>query len=84
MLADGATDGRRRARDACACPAIGLLAGGRAQVEAAAATYAFVRFTATARRVLSRQRSVRATLRVKAVDRAGNKRFVSRPMTLRR
>ncbi|HVF77787.1 MAG TPA: thrombospondin type 3 repeat-containing protein [Solirubrobacteraceae bacterium] len=65
-------------------PASGLLAGGRAQVEAAASTYAFVRFTSAARRALSRQRRVRATLRVGAVDRAGNRRAISRLVTLRR
>lgn len=62
----------------------GLLASGRAQVEAAASTYAFLRFTPTARRALSRVRSVPATLRVEALDRAGNRRVVSRLVTLRR
>lgn len=74
---------RRRARR-LRLPSSGILASGRAQVEAAASTYAFVRFTRAARRVLFRQRSVPATLRVEAVDRAGNRRVVSKPLTLRR
>jgi len=74
---------RRRARR-LRLPSSGLVASGRAQVEAAASTYAFVRFTAAARRVLFRQRSVPATLHVEAVDRAGNRRVVRKPVTLRR
>ena len=74
---------RRRARR-LRLPGTGLVASGGAQVEAAASTYAFVRFTRTARRVLFRQRSVPATLHVTAVDRAGNRRAVTRAVTLRR
>ncbi len=74
---------RRRARR-LRLPASGLLASGRAQVEAAASTYAFVRFTAPARRALFRQRRVPATLHVEAIDRAGNRRVVRKPVTLRR
>lgn len=65
-------------------PSSGLVASGSAQVEAAASTYAFVRFTRAARRVLFGQRSVPATLRVVAADRAGNKRTVTKLVTLRR
>jgi hypothetical protein len=74
---------RRRARR-LRLPSSGLVASGRAQVEAAASTYAFVRFTPRARPVLFRQRSLPATLRIEAVDRAGNRRVVSKPLTLRR
>ena len=62
----------------------GIVGKGSAQVEAAASTYAFVRFTKAARRVLFRQRSVPATLRVTAADRAGNTRTATKRVTLRR
>jgi hypothetical protein len=62
----------------------GIVAGGAAQVEAAATTYAFVRFTKAARRVLFRQRGVNATLRVAATDRAGNRHTVTRAVRLAR
>jgi hypothetical protein len=61
-----------------------VVARGTAQVEAAASTYSFVRFTPAARRTLFRRRSVRATLHVTAVDRAGNRRAVTRRVTLLR
>jgi hypothetical protein len=62
----------------------GIVGSGSAQVEAAASTYAFVRFTKAARRVLFRQRRVPASLRVTAVDRAGNTKTATRAVTLRR
>jgi hypothetical protein len=61
-----------------------VVARGSAQLAAAGATYAFVRFERRARRVLWRQRSVRLTLRVVARDAARNDRTVVRRVTLRR
>jgi hypothetical protein len=46
---------------------------GSAQVERAASTYAFVRFSKAARRRLWRRSLTRLTLRTEAVDRSGNK-----------
>jgi hypothetical protein len=57
---------------------------GSAQVEAAAATYAFVRFDKRVRARLFKQRRARLTLRVAATDPAGNTRRMSEAITLRR
>jgi hypothetical protein len=75
---------RRRAR-ALRLPRSGMVARGSAQLGAAGSTYAFARFTKGARRRLLRgRRGVRARLRVIVVDRAQNRRTVTRRVTLRR
>jgi hypothetical protein len=65
-------------------PASRIAARDAAQVSSAAATYAFLRFPkAVKRRVWSRPLT-RLTLHVEAVDRAGNRREVTRRLTLLR
>lgn len=73
----------RRAR-ALRLPRGGVVARGTAQVDAAGTTYAFVRFSPGARRIVFRQRRIAATLTVVARDRAGNARSVRRSVLLRR
>jgi hypothetical protein len=82
---------RLRCSEACAATAELMLAGrrrvlasGSAQLERAGTTFAFVRFAARARRVLFARSRVRVTLRVTAVDRAENRRVITRRLTLRR
>jgi thrombospondin type 3 repeat protein len=60
----------------------GVAAKGSAQVAGSATTYAFVRFSRTAKRRIWRRPVTRLTLRVTAVDRAGNRRTVARRLTL--
>jgi len=60
------------------------LATGSAQLGGAAGTYAFARFQAKTWRKLVRMKSVRATVRVTIVDRAGNRSSATRTLTLRR
>lgn len=77
------TIGSVRAR-ALRLPRSGTVARGTAQVGAAGSTYAFVRFTRAARSRLLRGGAKRATLRITVVDRAQNRRTVTRRVTLRR
>ena len=60
------------------------VASGSAQLERAASTYAFVRFLRSARRKLWRAGLVTGTLRVTAVDRAGNRRELRRSVRISR
>jgi Thrombospondin type 3 repeat len=60
----------------------GVAARGSAQVSGSATTYAFVRFSRAAKRRIWRRKVTRLTLSVTAVDRANNKRTVSRRLTL--
>jgi Thrombospondin type 3 repeat len=60
----------------------GVAARGSAQVSGSATTYAFVRFSRAAKQRIWRRKVTRLTLRVTAVDRANNKRTVSRRLTL--
>lgn len=62
----------------------GVVAGGSAEIEAAGTTYVFVKFTRPARRALLRQRRVALTLRTVVLDRAGNRRRLTRALTLTR
>jgi hypothetical protein len=55
-----------------------------AEVAREATTYAFLRFPKTVKRRLWRRPATRLTLRVEAVDRAGNKRAATRRITLTR
>jgi hypothetical protein len=57
---------------------------GSAQVEAAATTYAFVRFDARVRARLFKQKRAAVTLRVTVTDPSGNTRRVSAALSLRR
>ena len=61
-----------------------VVAAGTAQVDAAAATFAFVRFDARIRARLWRQASARLTLKLTVTDPAGNVRRVSEPLSLAR
>ena len=60
------------------------VASGAAKVEAAATTYAFVRFDRAARRALWKRSRTALTLKVAATDAAGNTRRVSERLMLRR
>jgi hypothetical protein len=60
------------------------VARGAAQVERAASTYAFVRFSRGVRRKLERSGRMSGTLRVTAVDRAGNRRKLRRAVRISR
>jgi hypothetical protein len=83
---------RVRCSEACAVtatlaarkPRLPAAGSGSAQVERAASTYAFVRFSKAARRRLWRRASTRLTLRLEAVDRAGNRARAVRNVTLLR
>ena len=59
-----------------------IVAEGSARLGGGGTTYAFVRFTKAARRVLLRQRAVEATLTAVAVDAAGNRRSLRRAVGL--
>jgi hypothetical protein len=59
-----------------------VAAEGVAEVSRAATTYAFVRFPAKVKRRVWARAATRLTLRVEAVDRAGNRRAVARRLTL--
>jgi len=61
-----------------------VVAAGSAEVAGRGSTYAFLRFTPRARRVLWRRDRVRLTLRVAARDRVANLRLLARPVELRR
>ena len=61
-----------------------IAASGSAEVAEAATTYAFLRFPRAVKRRVWQRSSTRLTLRVVAVDRAGNARTVSRRLTLTR
>ena len=61
-----------------------MVASGTAKVEAAATTYAFVRFDAKVRAELLRRARTSLTLRVTVTDPAGNTRRVSETLTLHR
>jgi hypothetical protein len=65
-------------------PRSGVVARGSAQVERAARTYAFVRFPKGVERRVFRRGRTRLTLRVTAVDRAGNTGTTVRKVTLLR
>jgi hypothetical protein len=73
--------GRRTARR-LGLPRSGVAGRGTAQVSASATTYAFVRFSKAAKRRIWRRKVTRLTLRVVAVDRASNRRTVTRRLTL--
>lgn len=60
-----------------------IVAEGSARLRGAGTTYAFVRFTRAARRVLFKRRAVDATLTAVAVDDAGNRRALRRAIGLR-
>jgi Ca2+-binding RTX toxin-like protein len=77
------TAGRKLARK-LKLPRSGIAARGTAQLERAARTYAFVRFSKAAKRRVWRRKSTKLTLRVVAVDRAGNRGRAVRAVTLRR
>ena len=59
-----------------------IAASGSAEVAQAATTYAFLRFPRAVKQQIWRRASTRLTLRVVAVDRAGNARTVSHRVTL--
>ena len=61
-----------------------VVAGGSARLGGSGTTYAFVRFTKAARRAVLRSGRVRATLTTIAVDPSGNRRALTRQITLRR
>jgi hypothetical protein len=63
-------------------PRSGVAARGSAQVSGSATTYAFVRFSRAVKRRIWRRKVTRLTLRVVAVDRANNRRTVTRRLTL--
>jgi len=59
-----------------------VAARGSAQVAGSATTYAFLRFSRAVKRRVWRRPVTRLTLRVRVVDRAGNRRAVARRLTL--
>jgi thrombospondin type 3 repeat protein len=59
-----------------------VLAGGSARLAGKGTTYAFVRFDPRTRGRLFRMRALRATVTAVAVDRAGNRRSLSRRLAL--
>jgi Thrombospondin type 3 repeat/RTX calcium-binding nonapeptide repeat (4 copies) len=61
-----------------------IVAGGSARLGGSGTTYAFVRFAKRARRALMRAGGARATLTAIAVDPSGNRRALTRQITLRR
>lgn len=61
-----------------------VVAGGSARLAAAGSTYAFLRFDRRAKPRLWRARRVTAQLHVAGVDRAGNRRVLTRNLTLHR
>jgi hypothetical protein len=74
--------GAQQARRLHLARAARTLGRGSAQLAGAGRTYAFVRITRKTRARLSRARLVKATVRVTAVDRAGNARVVSRRLVV--
>jgi hypothetical protein len=61
-----------------------VVARGSARVEAAATTYAFVRFDAKVRARIWRRSRTQLTLKLTVTDPAGNVRRTSEQLTLRR
>jgi len=75
--------GRRAARR-LRLDASSVVATGSARLAGQGTSYAFVRFETPVRRALRRRAGLRATLTAIAVDAAGNRRVLTRRITLRR